>query len=352
METTDMKYGISDDVWAKIEPFTIGMKGTWGGNAKNNRQFVGGVFWVLKHGVVWRDLPAEYGGWSNANKRFNSWRDRGIWEKMLEVLVSFPEFAWLVTDRTQNEVHSSVAGSKQKHVRRGRPKSESAERYRWAWLRMICGSEHLLQKLPQLHALLNAHQDASFPDENLLSTEVPEKTVEEKKRLKNKKLDKNDAMSKVSYRVTLAQEEREELEQICTTGKHGSQKVLNAIILLRTDEGEFQENKLTASELAKVLPISTRKVDRVKQRFVEHGIEFALNKQKPDRIFEKKIDGDLEAHLIALACSSPPSGYAKWTLRLLAEKFVELEYVDSISYETVRRALKKTPCPHGKSDTG
>jgi hypothetical protein len=85
-----------------------------------------------------------------------------------------------------------------------------------------------------------------------------------------------------------------------------------------------------------------KKIDRVKRRFVEHGIGVALDKRKADRQHVKKGDGDFEAHLLALSCSEPPQGHARWSLRLLADKMVELEYVDSISHETVRRVLKKT----------
>jgi len=148
-------------------------------------------------------------------------------------------------------------------------------------------------------------------------------------------------MPKILYRVKLTQEERAELQQISTRGKHGSQKVLNALILLGCDEGEFQETKLTAAKLTEALPISMKKVDRVKRRFVEHGLQVALDKRKAERQYIKKVDGDLEAHLLALSCNKPPQGYARWSLRLLADKMVELEYVDSISHETVRRVLKK-----------
>lgn len=148
-------------------------------------------------------------------------------------------------------------------------------------------------------------------------------------------------MPKVLYRVTLTQEERTVLQALSTRGKHGSQKVLNALILLGCDEGEFQECKQTAARLVEVLPVSMKKVDRVKRRFVEHGIEIALDKRKADRQHMKKADGDFEAHLVALSCGKPPEGHVRWSLRLLANKMVELEYVEAISHETVRRVLKK-----------
>lgn len=145
----------------------------------------------------------------------------------------------------------------------------------------------------------------------------------------------------VKYRVTLTQEEREELSQITSKGSHKSQKILNALILLNCDVGEYQENKLTNEKISKVLNISTKKIDRVKKRFVEEGLEIALNGHKGTRVYEKKVDGEVEARLIALCCSEPPEGFARWSLRMLADKAVELEYVDSISHETVRRLLKK-----------
>lgn len=149
-------------------------------------------------------------------------------------------------------------------------------------------------------------------------------------------------MPKIFYRVKLTQDERSELEEISRHGNHGSQKVLNALILLGVDEGEFQTSKKTVAQLADILPISTKKVERVKKRFIEHGLEVALNKRKAERHRFRKLDGDAEAHLIALSCSEPPAGHERWSLRLLADRMVELEYVDSISYETVRNVLKKT----------
>jgi hypothetical protein len=89
------------------------------------------------------------------------------------------------------------------------------------------------------------------------------------------------------------------------------------------------------------LNISMRKIDRVKKRFVEEGIEIALNGRKGSRIYAKKAAGDFEAHLVALSCSEPPKGFARWSLRLLADKVVELGYIDSVSHETIRGILKK-----------
>lgn len=143
------------------------------------------------------------------------------------------------------------------------------------------------------------------------------------------------------YTIMLTEEERKNLSDLASKGTQKSQKVLNALILLDCDEGEYQTEHSTNEEIARVLHISMRKIDRVKKRFVEEGLDGALNKKTGSRIYPKKTDGDFEAHLIALSCSKPPEGFARWSLRLLADKVVELNYVDSISHETVRRVLKK-----------
>ena len=143
------------------------------------------------------------------------------------------------------------------------------------------------------------------------------------------------------YIVTLSEEERKVLGELASTGKQKSQKVFDALILLGCDEGEYQIKRSTNEEIARVLQISMRKIDRVKKRFVEEGLDVALNRRKGSRIYAKKTDGEFEAHLVALSCSEPPEGFARWSLRLLADKVVELNYIDSISHETIRRILKK-----------
>ena len=154
------------------------------------------------------------------------------------------------------------------------------------------------------------------------------------------------------YIVTLTKQERDTLICLVTKGKHQSQKILNALILLDCDRGDCQGNRSTNEEIARVLNISMRKIDRVKKRFVEEGFDAALNKRKADRVYEKKVDGDFEAHLIALSCSDPPTGFARWSLRMLADKVVELNYIDSISHEAVRRVLKKTNSSLGNKKDG
>jgi enolase len=149
-------------------------------------------------------------------------------------------------------------------------------------------------------------------------------------------------MNMKKYIVTLTEEERNFLTEMTSKGKHRSQKILNALTLLACDEGEYQNSRSTNAEISKVLNTSMRKIDRVKKRFVTRGLDVAINGKKSDRVYEKKADGDFEAHLIALSCSKPPEGFSRWSLRLLADRAVELNYIDSISHETVRRVLKKT----------
>lgn len=154
------------------------------------------------------------------------------------------------------------------------------------------------------------------------------------------------------YRVSLTAEERATLAAIVQKGNHGSRKVVNALILLNCDEGEFQDRRMKNEDVANVLKISMRKIDRLKKRFVEEGLEAALTRRKGERLYQKKADGEFEAHLVALSCSAPPKGYARWSLRLLTKRVVELGYIDSISHETVRRVLKKTNLNLGKSKAG
>lgn len=154
------------------------------------------------------------------------------------------------------------------------------------------------------------------------------------------------------YIIKLSAEERTNLEEILIKGSHRSQKVLNALILLNCDEGDFQDERTKNEDIAKVLKISMRKIDRLKQRFVEHGIEAALEGRESARTYEHKLDGEFEAHVIAMSCGSPPEGYTRWSLRLLADKAVELEYIDSVSHETIRQLLKKTNLSLGRKKGG
>jgi len=145
------------------------------------------------------------------------------------------------------------------------------------------------------------------------------------------------------YKVTLTNQERLELQGLIKKGKRKAQIIRNALVLLNCDEGEFGD-KIKNEHIAKVLNIGDRTIDRLKRVFVEEGFEIAVyGKTEPSqRYYSHIIDGEIEAKLVTLCCSDPPDGFAKWSLRLLADKMVELKYVDSVSYETIRRTLKKT----------
>jgi transposase len=151
----------------------------------------------------------------------------------------------------------------------------------------------------------------------------------------------------IRYTVKLTKEEVEELHSIINKGSHSSQTFRTAYILLNCDEGEYAE-KITNEQISKVLKVGMRTIDRVKKKFIEEGFEGVLDRRPSSRVYETKSDGDVEAKLVALCCSEPPKGYAKWSLRLLADKMVELEYVESISHVTVRSVLKKTNLSPGK----
>jgi transposase len=150
-----------------------------------------------------------------------------------------------------------------------------------------------------------------------------------------------------TYKVTLTKEERDQLTEMTRTGTHAARKIIHALILLNVDRGSDIESQIN-EDICKVLKIGMRTIDRVKKRFVEEGLEAALKMAPTSRVYDKLVDGDMEAHLIALACGEPPKGFARWSLRLLADKLVELRFTDGISYETVRRTLKKTNLSLGK----
>jgi transposase len=128
---------------------------------------------------------------------------------------------------------------------------------------------------------------------------------------------------------------------IITKGVHSSQQYRTAYVLLNCDEGKYGD-KITGKEIIQVLKISMRMIDRIKQRYVEEGFEACLERKPMTGTKLPKVDGDKEAHLIALSCSKAPEGFARWSLRMLADKMVELKHVDTISHETIRKVLKKT----------
>jgi transposase len=168
------RHDISDEVWAKIEAHLPGQRGQWGGIAKDNRKFINAVFWVLRTGAPWRDLPPSYGDWSNTHRRFSRWRNNGTWEKLLELFVNEEDFVWLMIDASHVKCHPDASGAVGVHAKACWEKrfssshfvahqdmertkgvgaadttgGSSTPRYTWPWMRLVCRSECLLRQVP------------------------------------------------------------------------------------------------------------------------------------------------------------------------------------------------------------
>ena len=155
-------------------------------------------------------------------------------------------------------------------------------------------------------------------------------------------------MPKKLYHVKLSADEREYLTKLISSGQENARKLTRARIVLKADGG--YEDKT----IVQALDVGLATVHRVRKRFAQEGLEAAINRRPPNRTYQRILDGRAEAHLIALACGDPPEGYGRWTLRLLAEQLVVLEEVDveSVSYETIRRTLKKTNLSLGSESNG
>ena len=151
---------------------------------------------------------------------------------------------------------------------------------------------------------------------------------------------------KKKYIVTLTGAERRMLQEMLSRGKAAARKLTHARVLLKADaspDGPGWDD----DAIVQGLEVGRATVERVRKEFVEEGLEAALERRKPQRQYERRLDGDDEAHLVALACQKPPEGRSRWTLRLLADHMVQLEYVEQVSYQTVRRTLKKMNLSHG-----
>ncbi len=148
-------------------------------------------------------------------------------------------------------------------------------------------------------------------------------------------------MKKKKYSVTLTETERDELKQLIAAGTAPARKLTHARVLLKADQSP--DGPGWADErIAEAVEVSQPTISRIRKQYVEQGLEAALNRRAPNREYHRKLDGEQEARLVALACSEPPEGQARWSLRLLADRLVELEVVEEISYQTVGRILKKT----------
>lgn len=150
--TSHRRHDIKDELWNKLEIHLPGRSGIWGGVAKDNRLFINAVIWIFRTGAPWRDLPPDYGNWKNVHRRFCRWRDKGIWEKLLEEFISDPDYEWLIIDSTFVKTHKAGLGAKGGTQKVSRTKGGSIQRYIWPWMRMVCRSELLLQKAPELIA--------------------------------------------------------------------------------------------------------------------------------------------------------------------------------------------------------
>jgi len=144
------RHDISDKAWELIKPYTIGNKGTWGGNARDTRLFINAVFWILRTGAPWRDLPPDYGHWNTVQRRFCRWRDKGVWSELLEALIDKPDFEWLMIDASYIKVHQHAAGAIGGNQDMSRTKGGSTPKYIWPWMRIVCQSEYLSQRVPLL----------------------------------------------------------------------------------------------------------------------------------------------------------------------------------------------------------
>jgi transposase len=148
MEASYHRHDISDEVWELLSPHLPGQAGQWGGVAKDNRRFINAVFWILRTGAPWRDLPPDYGKWGTVHQRFRRWRDARQWEIVLEILVDDPDFEWLMNDASHVKVHPHAAGAVGGNQDMKRTKGGSTAKYTWPWMRMVCQSECLLQRVP------------------------------------------------------------------------------------------------------------------------------------------------------------------------------------------------------------
>lgn len=153
-------------------------------------------------------------------------------------------------------------------------------------------------------------------------------------------------MVRKKYIVSLTAEERETLEQLTTTGNVAAYKMNHARILLKADTNQ-EEGGWTDEAISQALDISVATIERVRQRFVETSLDSALSRQVQQQRKPRRLDGEQEAHLVAITCSEAPEGRARWSLRLLAERMVDLKIVESISHETIRQTLKKTTSSRG-----
>ena len=144
------RHDISDKVWQLLSPHLPGKEGKVGRPATDNRLFINAIFWILRTGAPWRDLPPDYGDWKNTHRRFCRWRDRGVWEELLNVLIDDPDYEWLMIDASHIKVHPHAAGAKGGNQDMSRTKGGSTQKFIWPWMRMVCRLESVSLRVPEL----------------------------------------------------------------------------------------------------------------------------------------------------------------------------------------------------------
>lgn len=152
MTSSHRRHDLSDRLWHRLENHLPGSSGKVGRDSKDNRLFLNAVFWILRTGAPWRDLPPDLGDWKNTHRRFCRWRDRRVWDQLLELLIEEPDFEWLMIDASHCKVHPHASGAKGGNQQMSRTKGGSIQNCTWPWMRMVCPSEFLQQRVPLLIA--------------------------------------------------------------------------------------------------------------------------------------------------------------------------------------------------------
>ena len=132
------RHDISNKLWSLLKPHLPGSSGSVGRPAFDNRRFINAVFWILRTGAPWRALPPDLGDWKNTQRRFCRWRDKGIWEKLLDLTIDDPDYEWLMIDASHCKVHPHAAGARGGNQDMSRTKGGSTPKYIWPWMRMVC----------------------------------------------------------------------------------------------------------------------------------------------------------------------------------------------------------------------
>jgi len=148
LKPSHRRHDLADSTWELLKPHLPGREGVGGGLATDNRVCIDAVFWIVRTGAPWRDLPPDLGHWKNVQRRFCRWRDKGMWEKLLETLIDEPDYEWLMIDARHCKVPPHAAGAKGGNQEMSRTNGGSTPRYIWPWLRMVCRSESLSRQVP------------------------------------------------------------------------------------------------------------------------------------------------------------------------------------------------------------